>query len=247
MSGGADRIDYFVNLGYLNQEGFWKSGDLSYERFNMRANINAKVSDRINFSLKLSGILDNRNAPNTDAWNIYKALWRTVPDEPIYANNTQPFYQKMSSDIDNVAAMTNSDVSGFEKRNTKIFNSSMELSYDVPGIKGLVAKGLFSYDTRITDNSNYSKSYNEYRYDEATEAYTSITKNAPTSLDRSYGVSNSTLYQVSLNYIKTFAGSTILAHCFCWKVQNRKAITFSLPESFQFLCLIFSREMLRIR
>lgn len=205
MSGGADRIDYFVNLGYLNQDGFWSSGDLTYERFNMRSNINAKVSDRINFSLKLNGILDNRNAPNTDAWNIYKALWRTVPDEPIYANNTQPYYQKMSSDIDNVAAMINSDVSGFEKKDTKIFNSSMELSYDVPGIKGLVAKGLFSYDTRITDNSDYSNSYNEYRYDEATAAFTAITKNAPTSLNRSYGVSNRTLYQVSLNYTKTFA------------------------------------------
>ncbi len=206
LSGGADRVDYFVNLGYLDQEGFWESGDLNYERFNMRTNINAKVSDRINFSLKINGILDNRNAPNMDAWNIYKALWRTVPDESIYANNTQPFYQKMSSDIDNVAAVTNSDLSGFEKRNTKILNSSMELSYDVPGIEGLVAKGLFSYDTRITDNSNYSKSYNEYRYDEATEEYTAIEKNSPTALDRSYGVSNKTLYQVSLNYEKSFAG-----------------------------------------
>jgi TonB-linked SusC/RagA family outer membrane protein len=205
LSGGADRVDYFVNLGYLDQRGFWKSGDLSYERFNMRSNINAKVSDRINFSLKLNGILDDRNAPDSDAWTVFKTLWRTVPDEPIFANNTQPFYQKMASDIDNVYAMTNSDVSGFEKRNTKIFNSSMELSYDIPGIEGLVAKGLFSYDTRISDNSNFSKSYNEYRYDEATEAYTSITKNAPTSLDRSYGVSNNTLYQISLSYDQTFA------------------------------------------
>lgn len=205
LSGGADRVDYFVNLGYLNQEGFWKSDDLNYERFNMRANINAKVSDRIDFSLKLNGILDDRNAPDSDAWTVFKTLWRTVPDEPIYANNTSPFYQKMASDIDNVFAMTKADVSGFEKRNTKIFNSSMELRYDVPGIEGLEAKGLFSYDTRISDNSNYSKSYNEYRYDEASEAYTSITKNAPTSLDRSYGVSNRTLYQVSLSYDQTFA------------------------------------------
>ncbi len=205
LSGGADRVDYFVNLGFLNQEGFWKSNDLNYERFNIRSNVNANVSDRINFSLKLSGILDNRNAPNSDAWTIYKTLWRTVPDEPIYANYTYPFYQKMAADIDNVLAMTNSDVSGFEKRNTKIFNSSMELSYDVPGIEGLAAKGLFSYDTRITDNSNYSRSYNEYRYDEATETYTAVTKNAPTALDRSYGVSNNTLYQVSLSYDQTFA------------------------------------------
>ncbi len=205
LSGGSDRVDYFVNMGYLDQEGFWESNDLSYERFNMRANINAKVSDRLDFSLKVSGILDNRNAPNTDAWNIYKALWRTIPDEPLYANNTEPYYQKMSSDIDNVVAMTNSDLSGFEKKNTKIFNSSIDLSYDVPGIKGLVAKGLFSYDTRITDNSNYRNAYNEYQYDEATEAYSAIPKNVPTALDRSYGVSNKTLYQLSLNYVKTFA------------------------------------------
>lgn len=240
LTGGADRIDYFVNLGFLDQEGFWKSDDLNYNRYNMRANLNAKVTDRINFSLKVNGILDNRNAPNSDAWTIYKTLWRTVPDEPIYSNNTPPFYQKMAADIDNVVAMTKSDVSGFEKRNTKIFNSSMDLSYDVPGIKGLVVKGLFSYDTRISDNSNYSKSYNEYRYDSASEAFTAITKNAPTKLDRSYGVSNRTLYQFSLNYAQTFAAKHNINTLLLLESANSKsdnifaAREFSIPLPYLF-------------
>jgi len=205
LSGGADRVDYYVNLGYLSQDGFWRSGDLNYERFNMRANINAKVTDRITFSLKLSGIQDNRNSPDTDAWNIFKTLWRTVPDEPVYANNTEPFFQRMSSDIDNVLAMTIADVSGFKKRNNKIFNSSMELKYDVPGIEGLVAKGLFSYDTRISDNTNFRRSFKEYRYNEATDTYTEVDKNAPTRLERLYNTSNNILYQIGLTYDKNFA------------------------------------------
>jgi TonB-linked SusC/RagA family outer membrane protein len=209
LSGGADRIDYFVNMGYLSQDGFWRSGDLNYDRFNMRANINAKVTDRIDFSLKLSGIQDTRNSPDTDAWNIFKTLWRTVPDKEVYANDTYPYYQRMD-DIDNVLAMTISDVSGFKKRENKIFNSTMELKYDVPGIEGLVARSLFSYDTRVSDNTHYRKSFKEYRFDEAKGTYTETDKNAPTKLERNYGNTNNILYQIGLNYDKSFAAKHTL-------------------------------------
>ena len=30
VSGGSDAVDYFVNLGYADQDGFWKTGDMNY-------------------------------------------------------------------------------------------------------------------------------------------------------------------------------------------------------------------------
>lgn len=205
VSGGSDAIDYFVNLGYISQEGFWKSKDLNYDRINVRSNIEARISDRLRFSLKVTGILDTQNRPIADTWTIFKTLWRSVPTEQVYANNNPDYLAKSSSDIQNVVAMTNSDISGFYKEKHKIIQSSVGLEYDIPYIKGLTASGLFSYDTNISDNTSYTKEYNEYTYDSATGTYTGVAKNSPTSLRRYYGNSESILYQIQLDYIRTFA------------------------------------------
>ena len=205
VSGGSNAVDYFINVGYMDQEGFWKSDDLNYDRINVRSNIDARISNRLRFSLKLNGILDTKNRPIADTWTIFKTLWRSVPTEKVYANDNPDYLAKSSSDIQNVAAMTDSDISGFYKEKHKIIQSSVGLSYDIPYIDGLTAKGLFSYDTDINDNTSYTKEYNEYTYNSATETYTAVAKNSPTSLRRYYGNSENILYQIQLDYIRTFA------------------------------------------
>ena len=205
VSGGSSAIDYFVNLGYMDQEGFWKSGDLNYDRVNLRSNLDARISDRLKFSIKLNAIRDNKSRPIASTWTIFKTLWRSVPTEKIYANDNPDYFAKSSSDIDNVVAMTNSDVSGYYQEKHKILQSSIDLAYDIPYVDGLSIKGLYSFDTNINDNSSYTKEYNEYNYDAATDNYTAVAKNSPTALNRYYGNSESTLYQVSLNYERTFA------------------------------------------
>lgn len=206
LSGGSDKVTYFVNLGYAQQLGFWKTNDLNYDRVNLRSNIEAKVTDRLTFSLKLNGILDNKNRPVTTTWNVFKSLWRSVPTESLYANDNPDYLQKPGADINNPLALINSDVSGFSEQNNKIFHSTMDLVYDIPGVRGLTAKGLVSYDTSISDDSNYNKKYGEYNYNIASDIYTEVPKNAPTSLSRYYGISESVLYQLSLNYSRTFNG-----------------------------------------
>jgi TonB-linked SusC/RagA family outer membrane protein len=203
LTGGSKQVNYFINVGLMEQEGFWKTGDMNYDRINLRSNIDAEISDRLRLSLKLNGIIDNRNSPLAGPFNVFKALWRSPPDEPIYANNNPDFLKK-PADINNVVALIDSDISGFRTYNTKIFQSSIDLTYDIPGIKGLTAKGLFSYDTKIGDNTIYSSEYSEYNYDIATETYTGILKNLPTNLDRTYGVTEKILYQISLNYKRNF-------------------------------------------
>ncbi|MBN2639522.1 MAG: TonB-dependent receptor [Bacteroidales bacterium] len=205
MTGGSERVTYFVNLGYSDQGGFWKSNDLNYSRFNLRSNIEAKVTDRLTFSLKLNGIMDNREGAEADSWQVFKTLWRSVPNEPVYANGNSDYLQKPSADIDNPLAMTDASISGYKEQKNKIFQSTMELSYDIPGVKGLAAKGLFSYDARMSDNSTYNRMYSEYNYDSATDSYSEVKKNAPTSLDRYYGINEKILYQMSLNYKKVIA------------------------------------------
>ena len=39
ISGGTEKYQYYVSMGYLYQEGFFKSGDLNYDKYNIRGKI----------------------------------------------------------------------------------------------------------------------------------------------------------------------------------------------------------------
>lgn len=208
ITGGNDRTTYFVSMGYLYQGGFWKTGDLNYDKYNVRSNITTKVSKGLTFSLRLSGISDEKNQPGVDAtWDIFRSLWRNPPNLPLYANNDPGHLYALGDNGYNTLAVTNSDISGYTIAKNKWFQGSVDATYDVPFIHGLQAKALFSYDYHLTDNKQYSKEFNLYTY--ADSMYTAEPTNAPSAVTRSYYSQPSTLLQYSLEYNRHFSGHNI--------------------------------------
>mgnify|MGYP000345705081 CR=1 FL=1 len=59
LSGGSEKMDYYINFGYTDQEGFFKSKALNYDRYNLRMNLNAEVAKNLKASVKMNGIIDN--------------------------------------------------------------------------------------------------------------------------------------------------------------------------------------------
>ena len=206
-SGGTQKMDYFLNLTYTQQDGFFKSNDLNYDRYNLRANVDVQLTNRFKVSLKLNSILDNKLSPNDAIWDIYKMLWRLIPDDPIYANNNPGYYQKntTSSDVNNTVAFTQTNIAGFRKNINKYYQATGTFAYDIPKITGLSLNGMFTYDNTINDNSNYKQLYNEYDYNSVTDQYIATAKNGPaTTLDRQYINSETRLWQLSLVYNRSF-------------------------------------------
>ncbi|WP_300704850.1 TonB-dependent receptor [Bacteroides sp.] len=240
MSGGSDKMDYYVNFGYTDQEGFFKSKAMDYNRYNLRVNLNANVAKNLKASIKINGILDSKERQYTPTWEIYKALWRASPNEKIYANDNPEYFQKMSSDALNLLASTDPDVSGYNKTTNKIFQSTMELEYTVPFVKGLKVKGMFSYDNTIADNTIYKKEFNEYNYSPANDTYTAYAMQSPTNLERYYGNSWTTLWQASVSYDNTFATDHHVSGLLLFEEAHnvgdnfRAARDFSIPLPYLF-------------
>jgi TonB-linked SusC/RagA family outer membrane protein len=163
IKGGTGRINYFTNFGYLNQEGFFRSKDLKYDRYNFRTNFNAQINDRLSVTLHLSGVLDVRERPRSDVWGVFKALWRTPTTISIYANDNPAYYNQIAG-VGNALAMTDADVNGYNSYKRKIFQSSAEASYKVPHVKGLTVKATVSYDNTIQDNTEFTKRFAMYNY-----------------------------------------------------------------------------------
>ncbi|MXV17234.1 SusC/RagA family TonB-linked outer membrane protein [Pedobacter sp. HMF7056] len=208
VSGGSDKVDYFVNLGYAYQGGFWRTNDLNYKKYNFRTNLNAAISDRLKASLRISGVVDQQDRPFRDSWEIFKNLWRSRPDDYYYANDNPQYIYRNQADY-HPGAISSSDYSGYHIINNKIFQSSFSLDYMVPRVEGLTARGVFSYDVSIADRTDYQKTFAEYEYNAITNAYTPVNYQVPNQVTRNFGNNPSQLVQLSLNYKHAFAKHSV--------------------------------------
>ncbi|NSL86938.1 TonB-dependent receptor [Chitinophaga sp. Mgbs1] len=74
IRGGADKMRYFVSLGYIWQDGMVrdftdKTSEVNtnyyFKRYTYRSNLDMKVTKTLDLSLDLSGVFGERNEPNT--------------------------------------------------------------------------------------------------------------------------------------------------------------------------------------
>lgn len=209
-SGGTDNSTYFVSLGYLSQDAIFKSDDVSYNRYNIRSNLSTKISKRLTFDINMSGILDQKNQPYISPWYIFRSLWYQPPTQNIYANNNPAYFNNVPSNLNGVA-QSQSDVNGYIQQKNKWFQSQVSLLYDVPYIKGLSLKGLYSYDFNDNDNKTYMKAYNLYNYNASTDTYTPIPQQTPATIRRDYAEFPASLLQASVNYNHQFSDHNITA------------------------------------
>ena len=69
ISGGTDRVRYFVSSGFLSQDGMFKEfsqsydGNFNYKRYNYRANIDFDVTSSTSLAINLGGRVGNTRQP----------------------------------------------------------------------------------------------------------------------------------------------------------------------------------------
>lgn len=227
ISGGTEKTKYYVSMGYFYQEGFFRSGDLNYDKINLRSNLSTKIAKGLTFDLNISGIADQRNTPYTSSVDIIRNYWKQGVLYPAYADpeNTMLNYEGLDLQ-QNTIAMMDSDISGYRKYDQKFFESSAALNLDfgafAPALQGLTAKGLFSFDYRLNNNEIYRKEYYLYAYDEDTDSYNHIVYNgsSPSQLRREQYSKQQVLGQFVINYDRTF-GRHHVSGLVGWEVQKR--------------------------
>ncbi len=211
ISGGTNKTQYYISLGYFSQEGIFKSGDLNYDKYNLRSTINTEIVKGLTAGLNVSAMADERNTPYSSSVDIIRNYWKQGVLFPAYADpqNTMLNYEGLDLEQNTVAMMT-ADVSGYRKYAQKNFQSSGTLNYDFgvlsPLLKGLSAKALASLDYRTDDNKIYRREYSQYAYNSVNDTYTQKLYNAssPSNMLRQTYSKQQLLGQFILNYDRTF-------------------------------------------
>ncbi|WP_219222715.1 SusC/RagA family TonB-linked outer membrane protein [Pedobacter antarcticus] len=225
VNGGNEKITYFFNLGYQEQDGVFKSGDLNYNKYNFRSNVTVDITKGLKAQILTSGMMDQKNQPYTDLWTIYKYTWNQIPIDQLYANDN-PLYPSVIRDNMNPAVVTNSDIVGSKRFERKNFTGQLNLQYDIPGIKGLSAKALYSLDYTVDDNNEHRKEYTLYNYKADDDSYLPSKVQSPSRIRRSYYSRFNTLSSVSLNYANTFFNDHNLSATLVYEQSHQKGDNF---------------------
>jgi len=167
VQGGSEKTKYFASFGYLGQNG--NIDNFTYDRYNIRTNIESQLAENFKFNLGLSGVLTNRHTPGfnsggTDA-NSYvgEAGWLSVANQTIQMHPYLPeTYNGMyTASLKKNTSLPQSPLaaiyeSGYKKTRGMDVSANMALSYDFPWLKGLQFKvsGAFDYGASMNKNLN---------------------------------------------------------------------------------------------
>ncbi|MBC5642871.1 SusC/RagA family TonB-linked outer membrane protein [Parabacteroides sp. BX2] len=156
VTGGNDRVDYYIGGAFFYQKGFLPNVD--YKKYNLRANINAKITKDLTASLSLSNTYGDRHRFNftydyesDDLNNLWGKLlnmnWNIPPyidGKPVYAGWIAHPIERMRN-------------GGYWKRSNQMVDALISLEYKIPFVEGLSVKGIFSKNF----NNQYTKSFDK--------------------------------------------------------------------------------------
>lgn len=218
VSGGNDKTQYFVSFGAFYQEGFFKSGDLNYHKYNITSNLTTEVYRGLKLSLNINAMTDKQNNPYCTSTDIIRNYWRQGVLFPAYADEagTMLNYDGLDLEENTVAKMT-ADISGYRRYKQSQVLTSGIVEYDFGTLfnvlKGLKAKVMFSYDYHLNNNTIYRKQYYQYAYDPATQTYKQklYASSAPSNLRREHYDTQQFLSQYTLSYNRDFGPHNVAA------------------------------------
>ncbi len=210
-SGGTDALSYYASFGYQSQESFLKSNPMNYEKYTIRSNVSSQITKNLRLDLNLSGLMDTRESSVYGSSDIVRGMWLMQPMDKVYYNQEEhQYWQPTNRGLQNPVAMENKSLTGANSYGSKWFQSNAALRYDIPYVKGLFLKGMYSYDFTMNDNKEYLTAYQ--LYDSGGKAYTwNSQTNAPNKVARYYYGKNAKLWNVQLGYDKQFGKHNVSA------------------------------------
>lgn len=165
ISGGSNRIQYFVNVGYLDQAGQWKVDQKDYDpssylkRYNFRSNIDAALNraQTLKTFLNVAGYLEKVNSPFQNT--IFRYINNQFPS--ILPGPLTPDGEVIiGSGLYNTSPYAMINRSGYTQGTNNNILASWGMQQDLDVLtEGLSAKFMMSFDTRTVYQLNASRNY----------------------------------------------------------------------------------------
>lgn len=228
ISGGTDRVRYFISAGAYTQGGLFNSFNLpynldySYRRFNYRSNLDITVTKTTSLSFNLSGNVDNSDKPNTGqgASGMIKNMYYATPfSSPGIVDGryilTATDYNDLQLPFTGGTGMAYYG-NGFIRSSNNKLNADLALDQKLDFLtKGLSFKLKGSYNNTFIVNKTGSggavATYTPVLQDDGTLKYRKSGENTDVKYSYSTGKARDWYMEASLNYARSFGDHSVSA------------------------------------
>lgn len=159
ISGGTERVRYFISMGMLDQKGFFKNHDTRYDanfnfnRYNYRANLDVDFTKTTLVAINMGGRVEKRNFPRSgdDINQLFRRIYWATPfsgpgivDGKWVKGNSQYLPVGLSDGLGNIYGR------GYGSKTTNVVNLDLALTQKLD----FVTKGL-QFKIKVAYNSGY--------------------------------------------------------------------------------------------
>jgi len=198
-TGGNDNITFYSSFGYLSDNGLVSSNIQKYRKYNFRTSLTANLAKGLKGTFTFAGKYDENKSPQGSYFWLFKPIISSDRGIGPYTVNN-PLHLASNSENINPLAFATESISGYDKWNNFQYQSTVELSYELPFVKGLKLGVLGAYDGNINNYSNLAKAYNIY--DKVSDAL--IRSWTPAKYRNSNSIFTRMDFQGQISYKNTF-------------------------------------------
>ncbi|WP_370479261.1 SusC/RagA family TonB-linked outer membrane protein [Tamlana flava] len=196
-NGGSDNVQFATSFGYLEQEGIVPSNE--HKRFNLRSNIDAKVTETTKLSFDLSARDENTN--NVEEPELFRWLISARPNlAPIRWSNGG-----YSSGPAYLAVPEN----GYRNRTIQNFTGRIQIEQQLP-LDGLSIKAIASYFKSYQNHKNFKFAKIPF-YTRSGDGTFVEQPSGVRELYQDHGENQSLTLETHLNYNQTFGKTAVSA------------------------------------
>ncbi|MFC2113371.1 SusC/RagA family TonB-linked outer membrane protein [Bacteroidota bacterium] len=169
VSGGNDKVNYFVSGDLVDQVGIYKSGDLKFRQYQVRSNTDIKVHESFKVSVDLSGRFGQPKEPGVDDGYIYKHIYTNEPTEVgIYPNGLVAWGGENGAN----PYIMSSKESGFVERTNNDLRGKLSFDWNLDKLtQGLSIKGFMGIRKMSNDVKSWYTPWTVYNYQQGTDVY----------------------------------------------------------------------------
>ncbi len=205
VSGGSDKIKYFGLLGFMDQESMWKNNGGNFQRFNIRSNIDAKITDDLSLQIDFSNINEFRRFPARED-GVWHDFWCSYPNMLPSLPDPNKLSWGGAGGLGGAVNSSDRNILGFSDNDVQDIKAAAALKYNFPFIKGLSAKLYINYAQNYNLQKTMWKPGAFYTYSFADKIYTlKGTWSPEASLGHTNTRSRNITNQFSFNYDRVFA------------------------------------------
>ncbi|MDR1720569.1 MAG: TonB-dependent receptor [Dysgonamonadaceae bacterium] len=207
LSAGSERIRVMTSFGYLDQDGIIKNAN--FKRFNLRNNMDIKMSDRLNFSFDLSATY-SRRIVNPYQSNIFAFM--NSKDPLMLAQWSDGSYASFTGGTINPLPMIEQNVGGNTRTQNGNLNASVVLEYNPANWLTLEVKAAPRFAASMSHSFVDLVEYHSDAYGTVSKTsnaeYNSLNEGVSTSWNGYYHATASAYKQFGDHSLKVLLGAS---------------------------------------